>query len=494
MRLLRCPRCNTFNAAEAEKCIICGFELNCKFCPKCGTKVELDTEICPNCGYNLVRLFFTPFFLKEIKDSKYRIHSKERFGTILQEVNPNLTKLLVESPIQRFYGALGNLVDIIEIGPKEYVPVIEKPQEIKELHRLWEENGDRRKIEILRNLIQLIINHNLFYPDKLEEVIFDEKNRPIFQVSVEKKRGFIEPNEFLCKIISELKGAKDSLWEKGKAEILKERCDFVSLNKWIRELEQKLKSPLIKYAGISDKGPARANNEDAILTFSTNWETNIKDTSETYHRYLFVLSDGLGGHEKGEVAAELIIEGIKKEFIKNLLPKKQIQLEDVIDSLQVVNNRVYSLNLDKENQTDKMGGTVSGVIIDNERFIIFNVGDSPIFIFTDDMVTEISTRDVSEHKSKAITQAIGIKSSEEIKIHIDELKTPESKFKILICSDGLTDVVGPEEIKKIIDSKKGDLREVCTKLVQEAYKRKTTDNVSVILIEAEKETIIGKVQ
>ncbi|MDI6850419.1 MAG: protein phosphatase 2C domain-containing protein [bacterium] len=493
MRLLKCPRCNTFNAMEAEKCVICGFELNSKFCPKCGTKVELTAEVCPNCGFNLVRLFFTPFPLKEIVDKKYKILSKERFGRILQEVNPNLTKLLVESPIQRFYASSGNLVDIIEVEPKEYVPVIEKPQEIKEIRQIWDENGDKGKIDFLRKLIQLVITHNLFYPDKIEEVIFDERSRPIFPVSAERKKGFISSDEFICKIISELKGAKDSLWEKKKSEIIKEKCDLVLLKKWFKELEQKFRAPKIRYAGISDKGPARANNEDAILLFHTNWESHIKETSETYQRYLFVLSDGLGGHEKGEIAAELIIEGIKKEFIKNLIPKKQIQLEDVIDSLQVVNNRVYSLNLDKDSQTDKMGGTVSGVIVDNGRFIVFNVGDSPIFIFSDNIITEISTRDVSNTKAKAITQAIGVKDSESIKIHIDELNTPESKFKILICSDGLTDVIEPEEIKKVIDEKE-DLEEVCAKLIREAYKRKTTDNVSIILIEAERETVIGKTQ
>lgn len=493
MRLLRCPRCNTFNAIEAEKCVICGFELNSKFCPKCGTKLELTTEVCPNCGYNLVRLFFTPFPLKEIEDKKYKIFSKDRFGIILQDINPNLTKLLVESPIQRFYMASGNFVDIIEVGPKEYVPVIEKPQEIKEIRQIWDENGDRGKIDFFKKLVQLITTHNLFYPNKIEEVIFDEKNRPIFQVSTESKKGFISPIEFICKIISELKGAKDSFWEKKKSEVIKEKCDSVLINKWIKELEQKFKSPLIRYAGISDKGPARSNNEDAILLLNANWESHIKETAETYKRYLFVLSDGLGGHEKGEIAAELIIEGIKREFVKNLLPQKQIQVEDIIEAVQVVNNRIYSMNLDKDTQTDKMGGTVSGVIIDNGRFIIFNVGDSPIFIFTDDLVTEVSTRDVSNLKTKAITQAIGIKDSENIKIHIDELKTPESKFKILICSDGLTDVIEPEEIKKMLNEK-DDLQETCTKLIREAYKRNTTDNVSLILIEAERETIIGKAQ
>jgi len=382
---------------------------------------------------------------------------------------------------------------MIEVEPKEYVPVIEKPQEIKEIRQIWDENGDKEKIDFLRKLIQLITTHNLFYPDKIEEVIFDERNRPIFQVSTERKKGFISPSEFICKIIPELKGAKDSLWEKKKSEIVKEKCDLVIINKWLKELEQKFRVPKIRYAGISDKGPARANNEDAILLFHTNWESHVKESSETHQRYLFVLSDGLGGHEKGEIAAELIIEGIKKEFIKNLILKKQIQVEDVIDSLQVVNNRIYSLNLDKESQTDKMGGTVSGVIVDNGRFIVFNVGDSPIFIFSDNIVTEISTRDVSNTRSKAITQAIGVKDSESINIHIDELKTPESKFKILICSDGLTDVMEPEEIKKIIGEKE-DLDEVCTKLIQEAYKRKATDNVSVIIIEAERETVIGRAQ
>lgn len=491
MRLLRCPRCNTFNAPEAQKCVVCGFELTSRFCTKCGIKVEIDREKCPNCGTDLTKLVFTPYLIRDFADAKYQFQSKERIGILLREKNPNLTKIQLDSDIFKFFNASGNLYDALEVGKNNFVPILEKPSELRNIDEIWAENGDEGKIKFLKSILSRLSGYELYFPEREEEILFDEKSRPYFQVYEEKKKGFVDAKEFLCHIISHLKGSRDSLWEKEKNDILRKKCEIPLVLKWFNRIEKEMNLPSIKYVGISDKGPARSKNEDAILMLESFSETHTGEDVDAAKRYLFVLSDGLGGHEKGEVAAELILEGIKREFYRTLLPKRRIELEDVVESVGVVNNLVYSRNVQTDMQTQKMGGTVSGLIIDCDRFLIFNVGDSPIFLFTEDQTLELSTRDISQRKNKAITQAIGIRTSEDIQVHVDELQTPREKFRILICSDGLSDVISPDEMKTIIDSCKGDLHEANTKLIEESYRKNTTDNVSFILVQIERKTVIG---
>lgn len=492
MRFLICPRCNTPNAIGTQSCVLCGFELNSKFCSQCGTKLPIEAETCGNCGADTVKYLFVPTIIKEIEDQKYTIYSHEKHGTIVKEISPNLSKIKFDSHLSQFYASQGNLIDLIQISKDNLFPVLEKPKTYKTIEEIWEESGEREKVKFLLKIVENYSKFDLFYPEKIEEILYDEKLRPVFQVREEKVKGFSNLDELLCKIISNFKGNKDSLWETEKSEILKRKCETKFVLIWLKELEKKLEIPKIKYHGLSDKGPVRQNNEDAIIMIHAKVESELKDYQEVNSKYLFVLTDGLGGHERGEVAAGLIIESIRKEFFKNLLPKKKIEVKDIIESVEVINNYVYARNVNAGDQTQRMGGTISGLIIENEKFFAFNVGDSPIFLITEDMITEISTRDISPSKPKAITQAIGVRDSQNLDVHIFELKIPANKFKILICSDGLTDVVDEKEIIKTMNENKDNLNGICDVLLNLAYKKKTSDNVSMIIIDVERETLTGK--
>ncbi|MEO0229932.1 MAG: PP2C family serine/threonine-protein phosphatase [candidate division WOR-3 bacterium] len=493
MRLKRCPRCNTLNSMESKRCLVCDFDLNYYFCFVCGTRVEEGKENCDNCGTALKNVYYVPERLGEILvDKKYKVQNRGDFWTTVYELNPNITKIQVASPVFQFFSSFGNLYDAIEVEKGKYLPVINVAGSLKSIASIWASLGEESKIDFLLNFAERLKNFSdLYFTEKINEFLLDEKFAAFLPVSEEKKKGFVSYEVFLQKLLHTLKGIKNSLWEKEKQGFLQGTFSIQQFVSWLKALKARLRIPVVKYAGISNKGPVRSNNEDAILILEAHEEIHRLDSVDPVRRYLFILSDGLGGHERGEVAAGMIIEGMRKEFYKNLLTRKSVSIEDVVECVEVVNNFVYSENMSSDDTTRKMGGTISGVFVDGNNFTIFNVGDSPIFIFSDATYYEASQRDVSQKKAKAVTQAIGVKTSEELNVHAEELKTPADEFRILICSDGLTDVVPEDVIYSIVMDEKISIKEKCDKLIEEAYRRKTSDNVSIILIEVEKSHVIG---
>lgn len=493
MRFKRCPRCNTLNSLESKTCVVCGFELNYFFCRVCGTKVEEGSESCPNCRTYLRVFYRVPAPIEDfIADPKFKVYSKEDLWTTVFELNPNITRIQVNSSIFDLFSNLGNLYDAMEIEKGKFLPVLSSREPLAKFEDVWESLGDEDKINLIIDFVDKIKDFtNLYFPEKISEVLLDKDHIPLFPVVEESEKGFVPLGVFLQEMIRTLKGAGDSIWEREKYGFLQGELNIRRFLNWLKTLKDRLRIPLIRYAGISDKGPVRSVNEDAILLLETSEIVQRLDVVGTNKKYLFILSDGLGGHEKGEVAAELIIEGMKKEFYKGLLARKQVEVENIVDCVEVVNNFVYSLNQNIDNSSGRMGGTISGLFIDGLRFIVFNVGDSPIFVFEDGSYYEASQRDISTKKAKAITQAIGVKTSKELDVHIEELKTPAEKFKILICSDGLTDAVPEEVIFSVVMDDELNLHDKCESLLEEAYKRKTTDNVSIILVEVEKNRVIG---
>ncbi len=493
MRLKKCPRCNTLNSLESKNCLMCGFDLVQYFCPVCGSKVDEGKEKCDICGASLRKYYYVPEHIDaEIEDPKYRIDSRERFWTRVYEVNPNITKIQVDSAIFHFFSSFGNLYDAIQIEKGRYAPVLSITGEPKIILDVWESLGEESRIEFLKNFAEKVIPfEDLYFSEKLDDFLVDERFSPLVNISQEKRKDFLPPEEFLRELVAYLKCDKESLWEREKNEVIRKNFTIQRFLAWLNSLKVNLNIPLISYAGMSDKGPLRSSNEDAIIVIEAYQETHRLDIVDSAKRYLFILSDGLGGHEKGEVAAEMITEGMRKEFFKSLFAKKRVNVEDISESIEYVNNLVYSKNTVGEDASKKMGGTISGLYIEGNRFIVFNVGDSPIFIFNNENYYEVSQRDISTRKAKAITQAIGVKSSEELDVHIEELNVLNEKFKILICSDGLTDVVSESEIYEIVKDNKKSTKEKCIALLEEAYKKRTTDNVSVILVEVEKRNVMG---
>ncbi len=245
----------------------------------------------------------------------------------------------------------------------------------------------------------------------------------------------------------------------------------------------------------SDVGLKRELNEDSIgVTFN-------RDGSKG----LFVLADGMGGHNAGEVASKLAIETVLEEGKRDLLAYQKLTGNDIKDILR---NIVYTaheeiLNMSKCNPSmSDMGTTLEIVFLNRDHVYFAHVGDSRIYMtYLDDSLEESISRVTTDHSelglymesngvseaearkkvpSNVITQAVGI-TSNPLCPDVGDFQIGKNNW-ILICSDGLTDMVQDDSyIGKILIHKKLDAKGKVNELIRAAKDMGGKDNISLIL-------------
>jgi protein phosphatase len=243
----------------------------------------------------------------------------------------------------------------------------------------------------------------------------------------------------------------------------------------------------VRFCGLTDIGLKRETNEDFISL--PNEKEGIK---------LFILADGMGGANAGEVASKtatkFVRDYIRSHFIE--IERNKEELERIIrDSIIEANKKV--IELAKNNPDYKgMGTTLIVVLIYRGRIHIGHVGDSRVYRLRQNIFRQI-TKDHS-YVQELVKQ--GTISQEEAKSHPqknillkaiggDEDIKPDVITKgfvkgdiILICSDGLTNMVDDKYIYEIIMQNMYDVNVACKKLIDKANRNGGLDNVSAIII------------
>ena len=235
---------------------------------------------------------------------------------------------------------------------------------------------------------------------------------------------------------------------------------------------------------LTDIGNSRPLNEDYINYIE---EDNFK---------LYVIADGMGGHNAGEIASKMAVDSII-DYIKN-----NIQIcengEILISAVKEANEKIYNASLNSLGYNG-MGTTVTACIIIDDKTYIANVGDSCCYIVEEDKISKI-TRDHSlvqelldegsiteeeafHHPNKnIITRAVGTGSN----IDVDLFDISHINFNyIIMCTDGLSDELEKEDILRIVHTST-DINEVCRLLINTAKERGGKDNISVLIIGGEK--------
>lgn len=239
----------------------------------------------------------------------------------------------------------------------------------------------------------------------------------------------------------------------------------------------------MKTFSITDVGLTREVNQDYMFT-SENPVGNLPN--------LFIVADGMGGHNAGDYASRYTVDTIV-DTIKNLEEKNPEQI------IKLAVSRANHMLLQKSNEDinlQGMGTTVVVLSILENRLLIANVGDSRLYIVNRQKIKQI-TRDHSyvqemvrigemdeitarEHPDKnIITRAIGVTNEVLIDFFEEEI---EGGDIILMCSDGLTNMILDEDIKSIINGQR-DVVEMAEKLVETANKNGGKDNITVVIIE-----------
>lgn len=234
--------------------------------------------------------------------------------------------------------------------------------------------------------------------------------------------------------------------------------------------------------GVTDKGLMRELNEDHYFC-STEPVGSLPN--------LFIVTDGMGGHNAGDVAARRAVEytiAYIREHTKK--PTEQVLLKAV----EYANYHIYK---DSLNQKDLkgMGTTLVACSILNEQIVIVNVGDSRVYRISDNMVQvtvdhsfveelikngAITREEGQLHPDRnKITRAVGA----EISVQADLFTCERRGIKyILICSDGLTKMVEDHQIEATILS---DERLIYKgkSLIEQAMVKGGRDNITIILVD-----------
>ena len=238
----------------------------------------------------------------------------------------------------------------------------------------------------------------------------------------------------------------------------------------------------MKAYGITNNGLVRECNEDTIFVCSKQLGCLPN---------LFIIADGMGGHNAGEVASEISVN----EFIQHC---KDSSCEDIekllINGVEYVNKVIYNKAVQDE-KLHGMGTTFVACSIINNELHVVNVGDSRLYIKHSDLeqitidhslVEELIrageiTRDESHtHPERnKITRALGADknvNADIFRININNIKC------VLLCSDGLSNMVENKVINEILSFEESIENKV-DKLLMNALENGGTDNVSIILIE-----------
>ncbi len=240
----------------------------------------------------------------------------------------------------------------------------------------------------------------------------------------------------------------------------------------------------MKVGAKKDTGKVKKNNED--------WY--IIDESIG----LVLVADGLGGHQAGEVASRLGAETIQ-EIIKEKLADHQAN-PDIETVLREAINHAHEKILAhaaSDSDLSGMGTTVVLSLFQYDKLYIAHVGDSRAYLINSKGLTvltedhsivaglirtgKITEEEARTHKMKhIITQCLG--SKENISPEIKSFSL-EKEDILLLCSDGLTDMVEDQVIEKVVLRKRNNLQSCADKLIKLANKKGGRDNITVVLAE-----------
>ena len=234
----------------------------------------------------------------------------------------------------------------------------------------------------------------------------------------------------------------------------------------------------------SDIGKARDMNQDYYYISTEKEEPQI-----------FILADGMGGYKGGEVASCLAtktaLSYIKTNFEKILKEKEEI-LKLIKSAMEYANMVVYEKS-NQEKELEGMGTTLEVCLIYNNKIYIGHVGDSRIYRIRKEFIRKLThdhsyveklvkdgtiTRQEALHhpKKNMLTKALGCTSFVEPDVTVKGFIKDDI---ILICSDGLTNMVEEEEIYKII---REDYTLAPNRLIDKANENGGYDNVTAIVI------------
>ena len=231
----------------------------------------------------------------------------------------------------------------------------------------------------------------------------------------------------------------------------------------------------------TDVGVKRAVNQDYVFTS----EAPIGALPN-----LFLVADGMGGHNAGDFASRFVVEDIKQELLQSEEHFPEAILRSAIEKA----NQKLMEEAAKDVRLEGMGTTLVAATIIEHTLYFANIGDSRLYLVNDEirqlskdhsLVQEmvrlggINADEAKHHPDKnIITRAIGVTEKLEIDFFEYHLQAGDT---VLMCTDGLSNMVEDEDIFRIVRSSR-DVVETVERLIEEANNNGGNDNIGVAVI------------
>lgn len=256
----------------------------------------------------------------------------------------------------------------------------------------------------------------------------------------------------------------------------------------------------IRVACHSERG-RRKNNEDmigvpSVLTRRLSDERTFliqPDTIAAYAQkgYLFLLADGVGGSEGGEIASRLVVKEVATRYYRDPSTDLATSLQRVVEAT----NRQLRRLQEQARQPKRMATTLVAIVIQDDQMLVVSVGDSRVYrlqnhqaeLVTSDhsWVQEQIDRGVLAGKEKVIasrrnkiTRCLG--SRDQVGVDMWRIVLMP-RDRVLLCSDGLSSYLDKSELIDI--GRQSNLQKAVNRLIDTAYDNGSPDNISAVLVE-----------
>ena len=240
---------------------------------------------------------------------------------------------------------------------------------------------------------------------------------------------------------------------------------------------------------LTDAGRVRDHNEDSV--------TILKNMS---NEYLMIVADGMGGHRAGEVASSLAVTHLGKRFTE--IPSIGSKLDAVTwlrDNINEINKSIIDYTKSYP-ETTGMGTTLVVALLTQEFLIFGNIGDSIGFVIKNNKLLKVT----KEHTLVNFLVSVGEISEEEALNHpkknvlmkalgaadvceLDIFDVDKNIDGILLCSDGLTNMLTKEHIEKVINDDELNLEQKVKKMIRKSNARGGSDNITIAYLSLESE-------
>lgn len=238
----------------------------------------------------------------------------------------------------------------------------------------------------------------------------------------------------------------------------------------------------MKISSLTDIGAKREMNQDYLYS---------SEEAVGKLQNLFIVADGMGGHRAGEFASRYAVETIVETARKS---EKKDSIGILTESIMAA-NRLLKEYADSHREMRGMGTTIVAATVEGHHLLAANVGDSRLYLAGEQMIQitrdhslvqemvrlgEIDQERARNHPDKnIITRAVGVDRNVQIDFFEVNLEPGQ---RVLLCSDGLTNMVEDHEIQKILQEQE-ELARKTEKLVELANRNGGKDNITVIIIE-----------